>query len=163
MLPYRPAPAPTGPVPPGPPLDIDQPLGGQVQHGLNLWLPLKAPVQMPALLNMIRSAQPDIDAALASLNYVHFARFLPSPDGSILWVITTYDGDLEPYIMDFVGVLGEAFTDILYFIKGAPPLPVSRYPRKFMDFIEAHNLPIPVWSAYRFLTVIDIEVLGGKT
>jgi hypothetical protein len=163
MLPYRPAPAPTGPMTPVSQLDIDQPLGGQVQSGLNLCLPLKAPVQMPVLLKLIKSQQHGINAALAGLNYVHFARFVPSPDGSILWVITTYDGDLEPYVMDFVGVLGDAFTSILYFIRGAPPLPVSRYPREFMDFIKGHNLPIPVWSAYPSRTVIDIEVLGGNS
>ena len=85
----------------------------------------------------------------ASLHYVHFARFLPSPDGTILWVITAYDGGLESYIMDFVAVLGDAFTEILQFIAGAPPLPVQRYAREFTDFVMSHNLSrVGVWSAY---------------
>jgi len=163
MLPYR-SPAEAAPVAPGPlQLDTDQPLGGQVQAGLNLWLPLKAPVQMPALLATIASMQPEVDDALGSLDYVHFARFLPSKDFTALWVITTYDGDLQPYIMDFVGVLGDVFTSILYFIKEAPPLPVQRYAREFVDFIVRHNINVPKpWSAYPALTVIDIQMLEAR-
>jgi hypothetical protein len=130
---------------------------GQVQNGLNLFLPLKNPTQMPALLELVKASATEVHAALASLHYVHFARFLPSPDGSVLMVITTYDGGLESYIMDFVGVLGDAFTAILQFIADAPPLPVKRYAREFTQFIKDHNLSqVPVWSAYPDVTVIDI-------
>ena len=120
--------------------DVDQPLSGQVQHGLNLFLPLKAPVQMPALLALIATAKPRVFKQLAMLDYVHFARFLPSPDGSILWVITTFDGDLNPYIMDFVGAIGDVFSEILYFIPQAD-----------------------VWSAYPDLTVIDIHAQAARS
>ena len=144
--------------------EVGQPLSGQVQHGLNLFLPLKAPVQMPALLALIATAKPRVFKQLAMLDYVHFARFLPSPDGSILWVITTFDGDLNPYIMDFVGAIGDVFTEILYFIKGAPPLPVQRYPREFIAFVNAHNIPqADVWSAYPDLTVIDIHAQAARS
>jgi hypothetical protein len=151
--------APDGPVRPRlTQLDIDESLQGQVQHALNLALTLKSPAQMLALLAVIKGEQPKVFTALANLNYVHFARFLPSSDGSTLWVITTYDGDLDPYIMDFVAVLGDVFTKILYFVKDAPPLPVHRYPREFVAFIKAHNnSKVDVWSAYPELTVIDIQ------
>jgi hypothetical protein len=123
-----------------------------------VWLPLKNPTQMPALMALLRSATADVHDALSSLHYVHFARFLPSIDGSMLWVITAYDGGLQSYIMDFVGVLGDAFTAILQFVQGAPPLPVQRYAREFTAFIEAHNLgQVGVWSAYPEVTVIDIQ------
>jgi hypothetical protein len=129
----------------------------QVQKALNVFLPLKNPTQMLSLLAYVRAKQEKIDEALASLHYVHFARFLPSPDGSVLMVITTYDGGLETYMMDFVGVLGDVFTGILTYIEGAPPLPVQRYPREFTQFIIEHNLSqIGVWSAYPEDTVIEI-------
>ena len=164
MLAYDHERAPAGAALPLPvQFEVDQPLGGQVQHGLNLFLPLKAPVQMPALLALIASAKPKVFEQLALLDYVHFARFLPSPDGSILWVITTFDGTLGPYIMDFVGAVGDVFTEVLYYIKGAPPLPVQRYPREFVAFVNAHNIPqADVWSAYPELTVIDIHALAGR-
>jgi hypothetical protein len=147
------------PARPAPPLAS---LEGQVQHGLNLYLPLKSPAQMPALgaaINALKETR--IFPALARLNYVHFARFVPAPDGSALWVITTFDGELEPYIMDFVGEVGDVFTELLQFIYGAPRLPVHKYPRDFVAFIEAHNVTLggDVWSAYPELTVLDIHAL----
>jgi hypothetical protein len=136
---------------------LDLSLEGQVQHALNLFLPLKNPRQMPALLALLQANATAVHEALASLHYVHFARFLPSPDGSVLMVITSYDGGLQSYIMDFVAVLGDAFTQILQFIAGAPPLPVQRYSREFTQFIMEHNMgQVGVWSAYPDATVIDI-------
>jgi hypothetical protein len=154
MIDASPAPAPATH---GADLSIDFGLEAQVQNALNLFLPLKNPTQMPALMALLRSATTEVHAALSSLHYVHFARFLPSTDGSVLMVITAYDGGLESYIMDFVGVLGDAFTEILQYIAGAPPLPVQRYAREFTEFVMAHNLgQVGVWSAYPEITVIDI-------
>jgi hypothetical protein len=138
-------------------LAMDFGLEQQVQNALNLWLPLKNPSQMPALMALLQSKVTPVHEALSSLHYVHFARFLPSIDGSLLWVITEYDGGLESYIMDFVGVLGDEFTAILQFIAGAPPLPVQRYAREFTQWIIDHNLgKISAWAAYPEVTVIDI-------
>jgi hypothetical protein len=137
-------------------------LEGQVQHGLNLYLPLKTPAQMPALgATIAELKEKRIFPALGRLSYVHFARFVPAPDASALWVITTYDGELEPYIMDFVGEVGDVFTKLLPFIYEAPRLPVHKYPRDFVAFIEAHNVQLggDVWSAYPTLTVLDIHAL----
>jgi hypothetical protein len=134
----------------------DLSLEKQVQNALNLGLTLKNRAQMPALLATIESVQPKIDAALAGLHYVHFARFLPTPDFAALQVVTSYDGDLESYLMDFVVVLGDEFNAILEFIQGAPPLPVQQFPREFVAFVQANNLPAPVWTAYPHVTVIDI-------
>ena len=142
-----------GPAGPSPLLSVE----GQVQNALNLFLPLKNPTQMPALLAALGQAAGDVNNALTSLHYVHFARFLPSPDGSVLMVITEYDGGLESYVMDFVAVLGDAFNTILQFVQGAPPLPVQRYAREFTQFVTDHNLSqVHVWSAYPDVTVIDI-------
>jgi hypothetical protein len=151
-----PSPAPAPSIV-GADLSLHWGLEAQVQNALNLYLPLKNPTQMPALMALLRAASQDVHAALSSLHYVHFARFLPSVDGSMLWVITAYDGGLESYIMDFVGVLGDAFTEILQFVEGAPPLPVQRYAREFTQFVMSHNLgQVGVWSAYPEVTVIDI-------
>jgi len=132
-------------------------LDRQVQTGLNLFLRLKNPTQMPALLGAIGQRKASVDAALKGLHYVHFARFLPTPDGSTLLVITEFDGDLKSYIMDFVAVLGDVFTAILEFVQDAPRLPVQQYPQDFWDFIQKNNLAqAQPWSAYEHMTVIDI-------
>ena len=129
---------------------------GQVQRGLNLFLPLKSPAQMPALFAALAANAPKTQQALRELHYVHFARFVPTPDGSALIVVTEYDGDLRSYVMDFVAVLGDIFTAILEFVKGAPPLPVQQYPEEFWAFVQRNNIDVPVWSAYPHMTVIDI-------
>lgn len=151
--------APPAPATPQRPTSYDLgdlSLEKQVQGGLNLFLRLRTPAQMPALMRTIGWRMDETRAALAGLHYVHFARFVPTPDGSTLLVITTYDGDVKPYAMDFVGVLGDVFNDILAFIENAPRLPVQRYPNDFWAFIRANTVPMNPWSAYPHLTVIDI-------
>lgn len=158
------APAP-GPEPTG--FDIGLQVEGQVQCGLFLVLPLKSPAQMGALLKTIAGVAPDVHKALRDLHYVHFARFVPAPDFSALYVVTEFDGDsdigmyeasMKSYLMDFVVTLGDVFNAMLDFVAGAPRLPVQQYPRDFVDFVQAHNLKIPVWSAAPDATVIDIIV-----
>ena len=131
-------------------------LQDQVQHGLNLFLPLKNPAQFPALGAALAAKMADTQAALRSLHYVHFARFVPTPDYSSLIVITEYDGDLKSYVMDFVAVLGDVFNAILDFVDGAPPLPVQKFPNEFWEFVQKHNVTADPWSAYPHMTVIDI-------
>jgi hypothetical protein len=144
------------PVPPSA-VAVSLSLEHQVQNGLNLILPLKNPAQMPALMAAIAAAKPQVYQALTDLHYIHFARFLPMPDGSSLLVVTSYDGDLDSYIMDFVAVLGDVFTEILTYVRNAPPLPVTAYPVEFVQFVQAQNVSLAgVWSAYPDLTLIDI-------
>lgn len=141
-------------LPPLPSLSFER----QVQSGLNLVLPLKNPAQMPALLRTVGAVMDDVHAALEGLHYPHFARFLPLPDGSALLVITTYDGQLRSYLMDFVAVMGDVFTTILGFVKDAPPLPVQEHPEQFLSFVGAHDMKqAGVWSAYPDLTLLDIR------
>ncbi|MEB3333515.1 MAG: hypothetical protein VKP70_00870 [Cyanobacteriota bacterium] len=130
----------------------------QVQNALNLFLTLKSPAQMPALLTILKEQNEAVRLALESLHYVHFARFLPSLDGSVLMVITEYDGDLNSYLMDFVAVLGPVFTAILDFVKDAPRLPVEAYPEDFLAFVRQHNMAdVRAWSAYPLDTVIEVQ------
>ncbi len=142
-----------------------------VQPGLNLHLPLKSPMQMPALAQALKDHQPQTRLALEGLHYVHFARFLPSWDYSALWVITVFDGaynvrndpdaydeSMRSYLMDFVATMGDIFTAILDFVQDAPRLPVHEYPRDFIDFVIANNRnDVNPWSAYPEMTVIDIQ------
>jgi hypothetical protein len=143
--------------------DLGLQVENQVQCGLFLVLPLKSPAQMGALLTTIAGVADTVHAALRDLHYVHFARFVPAPDFSALYVVTEFDGDpdafdeaMESYLMDFVVTLGPVFDAMLDFVRGAPRLPVQQYPRDFIRFVKAHNLPIPVWSAVPEASVIDI-------
>jgi cytochrome P450 len=150
-------------------------VGGQVSHGLNLALPLKSPAKLPLLLWDIVVAQPKIRRALEELSFVHYARFVPSWDGTALMVITEFDGPLEPYVMDFAIAIGDVFDTLLSYVAAPPPLPVREHPQEFWDFVREWNrvpfapgrrvgadvlfppgFDYPLYSAYPDKTVTDI-------
>ncbi len=138
-----------------------------VSSGLNLQLELKDPSQMPALMMAINSQKDRTNASLQALHFVHFARFLPTRDNRILQVITSFDGPIQAYALDFVIAIGDVFNTILSFVKDAPPLPVKEYPAAFLAFVEKNNRVVvqepvmawdnyPTYSAYPRTTVVDI-------
>jgi len=138
----------------------------QVSHGLNLVLKLKDPLRMPLLLAAIRRKQRKINAGLGELNFVHFARFLPTHDHSALQVITEFDGPLAPYVLDFIIEIGDVFDMLLSFTQGtASIVPVAEHPAEFLAFVTEHNSVTvlgqmvpdwPLYAAYPEDTVLDI-------
>ncbi len=138
----------------------------QISHGLNLVLKLKDSSQMPCLLKDIAQRQRKINAGLSELNFVHFARFLPTYDNSALQVITEFDGPLAPYVLDFAIEIGDVFDLLLTYTEGTDHIvPVAKHPAEFLAFVEEHNTvtvldrSIPDWplyAAYADRTVLDI-------
>lgn len=145
--------------------------GGQISHGLNLVLRLRNPVEMPLLLVKIRQAQRKINSGLSELNFVHYARFLPTHDNSALQVITEFDGPLAPYVLDFAIEIGDIFDLLLSFTQGTESIvPVAEHPAEFLAFVEENNrvnvagVSFQDWSlyaAYPQRTVLDI--VGPRT
>lgn len=146
---------------------------GQVSHGLNLVLRLKRPAEMPLLLAKIGQAQRKINAGLGELNFVHFARFLPTPDQTALQVITEFDGPLAPYVLDFAIEIGDVFDMLLSHTQGTERIvPIAEHAAEFLAFVEKNNtvnllpglpglpgLRVPDWplyAAYPEQTVLDI-------
>ena len=107
-----------------------------------------------------------IDAALESLDYVHFARFLPVsflPDAihksgkALLLIVTEFDGHMEDYVMDFAAALDREFTMIIGYMKERPALPVSKHPHEFWKYVESHlQKSAYFFSSYPAVTVLDI-------
>lgn len=134
----------------------------QVQNALNLTLPLKSRAQMPDLLETIKQLQPAFTAAVLGLRSLHFARFLPTVDGSSMLVITVFDGDVDSYLMDFIGTLGDEFNALLVYMKDPPRLPVQEYPDEFFAWVHKHDMAeVSVISAYPPLTVLDVLAAAG--
>lgn len=71
---------------------------------------------------------------------MRFARFVFLESNTRLAVITTYDGDFEKYIMDFVDHIGDIFDMLLKFMADAPPLPVREHRQEFLDYVRSHDL-----------------------
>lgn len=144
----------------------------QISHGLNLVLRLRDPARMKELLLRIRQAQPKIDAGLGELNFVHFARFLPTYDNAALQVVTEFDGPLDPYVLDFAIEIGDVFDMLLGFTQGTEHmLPIADHPAEFLAFVKENNtirvpgLPdnpdLSLYSAYPQTSALDI--IGPRT
>ncbi|MCM2310702.1 MAG: hypothetical protein NDI84_04790 [Steroidobacteraceae bacterium] len=149
--------------------------GKPITRGLNLALKLEDPQRLPLLLWDIVVARPKIQKAIEELSFIHYARFVPSWDGTALMVITEFDGPLEPYVMDFVIALGDVFDVLLEYVDKAerPRLPVRDHPDEFWHFVRQWNrvpfsrrvneaalfpadFEYPLYNAYPGQTVIDI-------
>ena len=98
-----------------------------------------------------------ITTALDSISTVHFARFMFLDDTQLAF-ISTYDGDFDRSIYDFVDHIGLVFDQLLQHMADAPPLPVQSYRQEFLDYVRRHDLRCvpPFYSAYPDRTVLDI-------
>lgn len=111
----------------------------EMQGGLYLTLKLAEPAKLPMMLFDVLAAQAQIKAALQDLSFLHFARFIPSWDGSALMVVTEFDGPLKPYVLDFAIAIGDVFDKLLSYVDNPPPLPVRDHPEAFWAFVEKWN------------------------
>ena len=135
------------------------PNGTPVQSPLNLMLAI-TPGQNLAILRYVSSQSATIDNGLNAVGTVHFARFLPEPGfasnpptSQTLWVLTEYDGSFDQYIADFVKQMGPIFDKLLSFVTDPPPLPVETNIAAFGKWVQAHNAPSNLYSAYPACTV----------
>jgi hypothetical protein len=141
-----------------------QPDDAPVQSPLTLIMPIaseQAFQELGAMLQQVQSLPRDqnpIMAALDKISTVHFARFVILENNTRLGVITTYDGDFEKYINDFVDDIGDVFNLLLKYMGDAPPLPVQEHRQEFLEYVRAHDLRSvgPFYSAYPRSTVVDI-------
>jgi hypothetical protein len=140
------------------------PVPEAVQHPLTLVMTIKSPedrATLDATLQQMQALSPDrnpIATALDTIGTVHFARFV-FLDETHLAVITTYDGDFDVYINEFVNHIGQVFDALLQHVADAPPLPVQQHRAEFLTFLRAHDLGCipPFYSAYPERTVLDIR------
>jgi hypothetical protein len=135
-----------------------------VQSPLTLIMTIKSPedfAQLSGLLTKIQSAPPEANpiwVALTKLKTVHFARFVFLANNTQLAVITTYDGDFDKYINDFIDTIGDVFNALLSHMQGAPPLPVQQNRDAFLAYVKQNDLRglDPFYSAYPTASVVTI-------
>jgi hypothetical protein len=152
-----------------------------VANPLTLIIPLKEGVDLSQLGKSLAELQPQLDAALKSVGTVHYARFVvfdrsspnlqprggPGPFG--LGVITSFDGDFNVYIQDFVNKLGPIFDALLSFsADGAGLIPVAENLQAFTAYVAANNASqqppnnaFGLYSAYPY-TVQQVIAAGGS-
>lgn len=148
----------------------EQPPSQPIQNPLTLVMKAKSAESWTELRRAVENlqAEPDdrnpIVLALNKIGTVHFARFAFLEDAQQLLVITTYDGDFETYINEFVNVIGNVFNALLTHVADAPPLPVQTHRQEFLDYIRAGDLRSVgnFYSAYPNTTVFDVLDTTGS-
>jgi len=141
-----------------------------VQNPLTLIMKIKSQAdyeQLNQILQHIQSLPPTenpVAVALTKIATVHFARFTFLENNTKLGVITSYDGDFDTYINEFIDQIGEVFNQLLAHMENAPPLPVQKNRKEFLQYVKDNDMPIlqPLYSAYPTLTVLDILALADK-
>jgi len=137
-----------------------------IQQPLNVVMQVKKPLAEHAerLKQIITYGAPRIELRLQQARHVHFAWFEFVENDSKLTLHTIFDGDFDAYIEHFALQIGPMFDLIFEHIEDAPPLPVSEFPKEFIDTIRAYN-KAPAggyfYSAYPMTTVGDILPQGG--
>jgi hypothetical protein len=120
---------------------------------LTLIMPLAQGVDLGVLQQTLGQQQPAIDRALGVVGTVHYARFvlfdasspnlLPQANSTgpfMLAVITTYDGNFDLYIQDFVNELGPVFDALMSLTStGADLVPVKDHVAEFTAWIAAND------------------------
>jgi len=138
-----------------------------VQSPLTLVMTAESPAAFAALRQTVEDLQAlptgknPVVAALDRLGTVHFARFVFLGDDQVA-VITTYDGDFDAYINDFINEIGEVFNALLQHVD-ATLVPVQSHRAEFLKFVRDHDLRCvgPFYSAYPQRTVLDIVDTAG--
>ena len=134
---------------------------------LTLIMPIKEGVSLQQLGGVLSSFLPKIVEAMTTIGTVHDARFVlmdastpnlqPGPNGPYrLAIITTYDGDFDTYIQDFLNNIGMIFDALLSVTSdGEHLVPVSQNLEAFAEYVaknDASRHPpsdsLPPFSAY---------------
>jgi hypothetical protein len=143
-----------------PPQSVQNP---PVQNPLTAVMTAKSPEDYTALQQLVEHLQslpPErnpVTVALNKLGNVHFARFAFLGNDQLA-VITSYDGDFESYINEFIDEIGDVFNALLAHVVDAPQLPVQEHRQEFLDYIRAIDRRCvgTFYSAYPDRTVLDI-------
>jgi deferrochelatase/peroxidase EfeB len=131
-----------------------------LQRPMTLVMPLADPSQ--AGINALGEALSSV--SLASLldegGMVHFARFVIV--GGDLLMASSYDGEFEDYILQFVRTMGSVFDTIVEFVVDPPPTPAADHPYEFVEWVRGHDQPcIGFYSGYPGVSTQQVRAAFG--
>jgi cytochrome P450 len=128
------------------------------QSPLNVVMQIKKPLSVHAeeLKKIIKYGAPRIEKKLHDARHVHFAWFEFIENDTKLVLHTVYDRDFDAYIEHFALEIGPLFDLLFEHIEDAPPLPVRKFPKEFVDTIRRHD--VPPAGGYFFSAYARLEV-----
>jgi deferrochelatase/peroxidase EfeB len=131
-----------------------------LQRPMTLVLPLADPSQsgINALGRALSAVS--LGSLLDDGGMVHFARFVIV--GGDLLMVSSYDGEFEDYILQFVRTMGSVFDTILGFVVDPAPTPTAEHPYEFVAWVQAHDQPsIGFYSGYPGVSTQQVRAAFG--
>ena len=146
-----------------------------LKNSVTFWLPIRETFVRRVLLRVILWGSERgcrhfwTHGALADIDTIHYARIMPVDGGRTMLFMSDYDGSLDRYLMDFLGVGSSAVIPISSNVATCPktrwlfnPEDVPEFTRRMRSLLRTYQLEIPVWySAYPNLSVRDVLSNGA--
>jgi hypothetical protein len=131
------------------------------QSPLIVIMKVKTPVSehAEALKKVVKYGAPRIEKKLREAKHVHFAQFLFIENDTKLVLFTIYDRDFDSYIEHFALEIGPLFDRIFQHIQDAPPMPVDKYPKEFVDTIWHHNARPAADYFFSAYPLVDVSMI----
>lgn len=143
----------------------------QLTNPVTFWLPVRDTLIRRTLLHVILWGSERgcrhfwTNGALADIETIHYARIMGVDASRTMLFMSDYDGSLDRYLMDFLGVGSSAVIPISSNVATCPKTRWLFYPDNPVDFdrrmrllLRAYQLEMAVWySAYPNLSVRDIR------
>jgi hypothetical protein len=128
-----------------------------MQNHITINFPMKAPADGKAIKEELPPLMPDFAKVQDALGYVHYSRFLPWQDQSLLF-LADIDGDVEKFYGDLAKSAGPVFDTILKHVVNPPPSPVAGNSDAFLHWVK-HNSSHPLigYAAYEGSSVQDVK------
>ena len=142
----------------------------RLKNAVTLWFPVKNSLARRLLLRVILWGSERgcrhfwTRGALADIDTIHYARIMQVDGGRTMLFMSDYDGSLNRYLDDFIGVGSRAVIPISSNAAGCPetrwlfkPADPKTFGPRWRSLIRTYQLEIAVWfSAYPNVTVSDM-------
>ena len=127
------------------------------QNHLTINFPIKSPGDAKALAQELPPLMPAFAKAQDTVGSVHYSRFLPLDDGTLLF-LADIDGDEEKLIGDLANSAAPVFDAIFKHVADPPSTPVANNAEAFTTWVKHHSLhPAHVYAAFPNVSVQDIK------
>ncbi|HSY68034.1 MAG TPA: hypothetical protein VK813_05300 [Edaphobacter sp.] len=128
-----------------------------MQNHITINFPMKSPADGKAIKEELPPLMPDFAKVQDALGYVHYSRFLPWQDQSLLF-LADIDGEVEKFYEDLAKSAGPVFDTIFKHVVNPPTTPVAGNSDAFIQWVK-HNSSHPLigYTAYEGSSVQDVK------
>jgi hypothetical protein len=128
-----------------------------IQSHITINFPVKSPGDAKALAEELPPLMPDFAKAQDTVASVHYSRFLPLDDETLLF-LADIDGEEEKLFGDLARSAGPVFDAIFKHVVNPPPTPIASNPEAFVTWMKQHSThPLIVYTAFANSSVQDIK------